>query len=557
MRPYLFSIMIATSLVLFSGIAQAACTSPAGNAGELKYDSAARKMAYCNSLVWVQIGAGPKGGGGCASPTATAGAILFDSTNRVMKHCNGQEWAPWGVVGGIGSGSGCTSPTGVGGALLYNSDYRVLQYCDGKTWEVAGSLQPTLQMDFTSDDYTMNGTSYASLAAFLTATSGTFTRASTASYFNVSGVLSSAASGAARLDYDPVTHDARGILMEESRTNLIKQSAAIDNASWNKAAGISVTANATTAPDGTVSAESVSPTTAANSYVSQSAASVWSAGQTITRSVYAKAGVGSTVLFEQNVGGSFSDTRFDLATGTVTSLGTGVTASIQNVGNGWYRLIATRTWVAASGASQRFDVIIIDDDGGAVVGNNVYLWGAQIEIGPNVTSYIPTVASTVTRAVDVLTVPTPLWYNANMGTFFAETYGEKNNNGTTYSGYVIGVGSGTDKNLIDYSASLSSFEAWCNGTDPAMVATFTPAASPSQSVKVAFAWNATGTTRSLIASGGSVATGSYGSYGCDYTAPSIRIGGNAGGATLNAPIKQIQYYPFPIPTAELQTMVQQ
>src|SRR3982751_4732336 len=48
----------------------------------------------------------------------------------------------------------------------------------------------------------------------------TFARGSTATYYNSSGLVASAASGAPRFDYDPVTLAPRGLLLEEQRTNL-------------------------------------------------------------------------------------------------------------------------------------------------------------------------------------------------------------------------------------------------------------------------------------------------------------------------------------------------
>ena len=48
----------------------------------------------------------------------------------------------------------------------------------------------------------------------------TFTRASTATYFDVTGTLQTATANTPRWDYDLVTHALRGLLMEDARTNL-------------------------------------------------------------------------------------------------------------------------------------------------------------------------------------------------------------------------------------------------------------------------------------------------------------------------------------------------
>lgn len=59
----------------------------------------------------------------------------------------------------------------------------------------------------------------------------TFTRASTATFFNSSGVLTSAAINVARLDYNPATLAARGLLIEEQRTNLLLNNATLSTQS--------------------------------------------------------------------------------------------------------------------------------------------------------------------------------------------------------------------------------------------------------------------------------------------------------------------------------------
>jgi hypothetical protein len=55
----------------------------------------------------------------------------------------------------------------------------------------------------------------------------TFTRASTATYFNSAGVMQSAAINTPRWDYDPATLQLRGLLLEDQRTNLLLNSATL------------------------------------------------------------------------------------------------------------------------------------------------------------------------------------------------------------------------------------------------------------------------------------------------------------------------------------------
>jgi hypothetical protein len=84
---------------------------------------------------------------------------------------------------------------------------------------------PSVGMDFVADAdgrYTLNGTVYNDLPSFLTAAGGSFTRASVGTYFDSSGVMQTATNNTPRFDYDPVTHIAKGLLFEESRTNNVR-----------------------------------------------------------------------------------------------------------------------------------------------------------------------------------------------------------------------------------------------------------------------------------------------------------------------------------------------
>ena len=55
----------------------------------------------------------------------------------------------------------------------------------------------------------------------------TFTRASTGTYFDVTGMMQTAPANTPRWDYDPMTHALNGLLIEDARTNLLLNSATL------------------------------------------------------------------------------------------------------------------------------------------------------------------------------------------------------------------------------------------------------------------------------------------------------------------------------------------
>ena len=66
----------------------------------------------------------------------------------------------------------------------------------------------------------------------------TFTRASTATYFDSAGAMQTATANTPRWDYDPVTYALRGLLIEEQRTNLPLNSATLVTQSVTVAAQV-------------------------------------------------------------------------------------------------------------------------------------------------------------------------------------------------------------------------------------------------------------------------------------------------------------------------------
>lgn len=267
--------------------------------------------------------------------------------------------------------------------------------------------------------------------SFVTAYTATTTQPIT----NYIPALQTAPAGVARFDHDPVTGESLGLLIEEQRTNLLPYSADLTNAAWVKT-GASATGDAVVAPDGTLSADKlIDDTTSGNHGVTRNYGAISPGAFSV--SCYSKSSEYSKIVvyLDNQAGVSFAYS-FDLLAGTATqtktphSSWTAVTAAITAVGNGWYRISVSGTTTNTSlGARFFLDKGTTYNGFGApadYTGNGtsgIYLWGAQLEAGAFPTSYIPTVASQVTRSADVASMTGTnfsSWYRADEGTFYAE-----------------------------------------------------------------------------------------------------------------------------------------
>ena len=219
-------------------------------------------------------------------------------------------------------------------------------------------------------------------------------------------------------DYNPTTLAALGVLVEEARTNLLTYSEQFDNAAWVPS-NVTVTApTAIVAPDGTTTADLL--TAAAGTSVNlQQSATV--AATSATYSVYAKKNSGAAQANNFRVRNTTTATTLveitiDYDTGTIAYVTGSTGASAVSVGNGWWRIVLTATSGITSGDTIRCDQCFT---GITTIGYSAYIWGAQLEAGAFATSYIPTVASQVTRAADQISILTSAFpYSQTEGTLF-------------------------------------------------------------------------------------------------------------------------------------------
>lgn len=285
---------------------------------------------------------------------------------------------------------------------------------------------PSLYLDFLKQEYVVqtDPISFEELFTFIRSTAG--------GRFNAAGMYEQVAADVQRIDYDPVTLLPRGLLIEEQRTNIMLRSSELDNAIWAKNGG-SVTANATIAPDGTLTADKFSPNSASVTFseLQQNFSTV--SGTTYTCSWFVKPAGYRYVQFV-GTGGQFGTfaINIDLNTGLETQFTAGNSTilgrGIISLPNGWYRVWVAATALASitNGARFGLDVIPAATSARGVTWpangtDGIFQWGGQVEVGAFPTSYIPTTTAQVTRAADAPAINTlSPWYNTSAGTFFAE-----------------------------------------------------------------------------------------------------------------------------------------
>ena len=170
---------------------------------------------------------------------------------------------------------------------------------------------------------------------------------------------------------------ARGLLIEEQRTNLLLYSDQFDNAAWTKTR-CSITANNATSPEGVANADKlVEDGTAASTHPVSQAVTVTAAAQ--TASCYLKAA--ERTWAQINLTGTANAfANFNLATGAIGTIGAAATATITAIANGWYRCTITSTTAAGANTFAIYPATgdnVISYNGDGVSG--LYVYGAQLE----------------------------------------------------------------------------------------------------------------------------------------------------------------------------------
>ena len=220
-----------------------------------------------------------------------------------------------------------------------------------------------------------------------------FTRGSVATRINAQGLIENVASGQSRLDYPMIDGVQKGCphhILEPASTNLINYSQAISNTLVKNGTFVD---NAAISPDGTLNATKLTATTTDPFFYQ----SITFAAATYTSSIYVK-GIGDSIGKEFRIAISSSTTAPKLI-----------------VPSEWTRFEFTATVGAGTGSTG----IEITDP--AIVGDEVLVWGWQVEEQSYATSYIPTTSTAVTRSAETASgAGNSTTFNSEEGVLMAE-----------------------------------------------------------------------------------------------------------------------------------------
>ena len=404
----------------------------------------------------------------------------------------------------------------------------------------------------------------------------TFTRSTTATYTGSDGLIQTAAINAPRFDYDPVTLASKGLLIEEQRVNLFLRSNEFTTSPWVLSPTSQDYLQTAVSPSGATDAWVLSELAITGQRTTRQDATS-SATLVHTGSVYVKALPGSNqryvglrVADAATSSANYGNAVFNLVTGawatapTNVGLSTGATGSITPCGNGWYR-ITLSCIPSTSGTSVRLIIGTSNSPSNSLpsylgqVGSGVIIYGSQLEAGAFATSYIPTVASQVTRAFD-LAVMTGTnfssWYNATEGTFIGTLSTAVNGNVGTQVRTLLCPHDGTANNLFYFGrgAVNNQIRAFASvagavqlGAAGITIANVfaTNLATISMAYKTdSYAITGAGLTPTNATPPNLVPTVNQMTIGCfrNFTATSI----------INGHIQRITYYPLRLANAELQ-----
>lgn len=356
-----------------------------------------------------------------------------------------------------------------------------------------------------------------------------------------------------RIDFDAVTGDRKGLLIEEARTNLDTNSETLEDWDFTQTSADSTSQES---PDGLTNAVLLKEFASTSAHLCYFTITVTS-GQPQTFSTFAKRnGRDLQLCFGSSDVTGNPYANFNLDSGEVSGTSGSITATIEDYGDGWFRCSATAD---AASNNSAFQVVLglINTTNPARLpsylgdgSSGVYIWGSQIENNASFpTSYIPTSGSTVTRSADVASIATSAFgFNEDEGTLFVDI----TVNSASVDSDAVVLSDGTNDNRLHISTGASN-AVWNNFviTGGASQGAYNLGVSypPPTSPKVSFGYQedncASSTSGRSVVSDTSVSLPTFNT---------LNFGSNLQGASkfINGHIKKLQYFPRRLSDTELQ-----
>ena len=314
-----------------------------------------------------------------------------------------------------------------------------------------------------------------------------FSRASSATVVNQSGLIETVQSGTPRIDFLGNTKGA--LLLEPTRINRITQSEAFDNSYWTKTGSSVVGGFSSPSADSPLGAfKLVEDTSTAPHRIISSIATTLAGVNSI--SIYIKKGELKNIgLKESQETGKYAS--FDLVNLTVLDKSSGVEANINSQINGWIKLSMQ---VAITSTLIRFSTHLLPnsytsgDPNSSYTGDGtsgLYIFGAQLEAGSYATSYIPTSGQSggVTRVAETSSQTTPDGViGQTEGTMFID-FKKEHNALETWS-----INDGSSSNRVYMGFNNSNFISQVRSSNGAAQASFTTGLNNNTRYKCALAY---------------------------------------------------------------------
>ena len=415
-----------------------------------------------------------------------------------------------------------------------------------------------------------------------------FTRSSSATYMNENGLITLASADSPRFDhsYDGNDVQSLGLMIEESRTNLLTYSEELTNGVYTLTGCAVTTATGVLAPDGSTNVYKVNANNGVTSRVAiaQNITSTLTAnvGVKFAGSLFVKAAEAqyATLWFDGGTAGAgYAVTEapyygavevIDLQTGLTTTGAATTVTQIKKHPNGWLQFSIVGTSATTSTNIKTLRISVGSPNGYAenptagVVGtgtNGIYVWGWQFERGSFPTSYIPTTAATVTRSEDRAIIDGTKFtdfYNQNEGTFFYNGKTTLDNSGTNSWYFLAGRNTtnriGVFQDFIGSSGKLSPYIV----TNGVAVGVATANVGLSSDIKFALSYQTGVTTSFSFYYNGTPLVSSQAISGIDTAVNQLIIGSYlnqvASSYPVDLPIKQFTYYPKRLTNDQLQSL---